>query len=73
MESFYNRRNRLHYPTGVLAGFDPTHPAAQGITARHGCSFVASAGSFKDVLYPQRPTVTAGTISTGFDGIMGQP
>jgi hypothetical protein len=64
------RPNPLSFP-GVNPGFDPSHPAAQGITPVHGFSGVATGGAFTAVLIPSAIGSLGGTPVFAMDGLIG--
>jgi hypothetical protein len=63
-------RNKLIYPAGATPGFDPTHPAAQGIVSGHGFAGVASNNGFANLVNGARGTLNTSPTS-GIIGAIG--
>lgn len=64
--------NPLVYPGGrARPGFDPSHPAAQGISNGHGISAVASGNTFINLLSGRHGNTGGGGANAGINGYIG--
>jgi len=61
----------LDFPQGNAPGFDPSHPAAQGISGVHGFSGVATGNGFANLITGKAGTYSLGANGSFINGIIG--